>query len=902
MKPERYRCGRENNSQPELQGWDSRISWPVSRNSRFFSKLLVGLATCSICAQHSVAQIARVIQTDTIPAWVRDTTNWSPFTPSVYLAYGIFPSKEAAWAEASLLPTFNPCPGTPIDHYAKRTSDLYPDGIRTINGETVWWTWNWSATYCATGHTGTYSNSVHRIQGRCPPSTPTIEWRIQTASDNTGDIQTEWCEGKVVAVDPPPPSCSASGAGGSGDTGSGSPGDDGVGNPILPSNGDKVESDLDYRSPNGALSFVRSYSSLIGGFSTIASAQLVDRISTVAAAGCYPTSATFDGGGTPITVRACLPYKNTTVANTYQVQRANGRWLAFEGPAGNITSEPFSDYRLEKITDAQGAVTYRLRTDGNAFEIYDVQGKLVRQVTAGGRLTTFQYSDAATPTSTAPRSGLLIKQVDAFGRELGLTYDSNARLSSLTDPAGKSILYGYDTAFFSSCTEGNCQRLTSIQYPDGFAKTYLYNESGLSAANQTLSLTGKIDERGIRVGYYGYDTSGQAISTAGAGGVGSYSLSYPDSTTAQIVDPLGQAITQTYSSVSWVYGGTRLLKTRSQPAGAGCNASTHTTTYDSRNNPTSSLDFNGYLSCSDYDAVRNVRTVSVSGLPSTQYCSAVTATAAVLPAGARKTSTQWHPDWRLVTRRAEPGRITTYVYNGQPDPFNGNALASCAPTSALLPDGKPIAVLCRQVEQATSDADGSLGFAASVQPSVAVREDKWTYNSFGQVLTHDGPRTDLSDITTYTYYSDTTADHTTGDLWKVTNPLGKITTFTKYDKHGHVLEEVDANGVTTSYSYDLRLRLKSSSVAGLTTTYDYDPAGKLKKVTQPDTTWVGYDYDDAHRLVAIYDNRGNRVDYALDNAGNRLTDSVKDPSGSLRRTVSRTFDALGRLQQLTGRE
>jgi hypothetical protein len=40
----------------------------------------------------------------------------------------------------------------------------------------------------------------------------------------------------------------------------------------------------------------------------------------------------------------------------------------------------------------------------------------------------------------------------------------------------------------------------------------------------------------------------------------------------------------------------------------------------------------------------------------------------------------------------------------------------------------------------------------------------------------------------------------------------------------------------------------------------------------------------------------------LDNAGNRTAESVKDTSGALRRQVSRSIDALGRVQQTTGRE
>ena len=40
----------------------------------------------------------------------------------------------------------------------------------------------------------------------------------------------------------------------------------------------------------------------------------------------------------------------------------------------------------------------------------------------------------------------------------------------------------------------------------------------------------------------------------------------------------------------------------------------------------------------------------------------------------------------------------------------------------------------------------------TVTPNVS-RTWTYTYNSFGQVLTEDGPRTDVSDVTTYTYYT-----------------------------------------------------------------------------------------------------------------------------------------------------
>ena len=75
----------------------------------------------------------------------------------------------------------------------------------------------------------------------------------------------------------------------------------------------------------------------------------------------------------------------------------------------------------------------------------------------------------------------------------------------------------------------------------------------------------------------------------------------------------------------------------------------------------------------------------------------------------------------------------------------------------------------------------------------------------------------------------------------------------------------------------------------------------LKRAVQADDSYVAYEYDDAHRLTAVADAKGNRIEYTLDNAGQRTAEKVKDPGGNLARQLSRVHDALGRVQQLTGR-
>ena len=111
----------------------------------------------------------------------------------------------------------------------------------------------------------------------------------------------------------------------------------------------------------------------------------------------------------------------------------------------------------------------------------------------------------------------------------------------------------------------------------------------------------------------------------------------------------------------------------------------------------------------------------------------------------------------------------------------------------------------------------------SVEPNVA-RTWTYTYNSFGQVLTANGPRTDVSDVTTYTYYSCTTG-YQCGQVQTVTNALGHVTTYNTYNAHGQPLTITDPNGVVTTLTYDARQRLTSRTVGSEQTTFDYWPTG-----------------------------------------------------------------------------
>ncbi|WP_458237386.1 RHS repeat domain-containing protein [Pseudomonas sp. P5_A2_2] len=629
----------------------------------------------------------------------------------------------------------------------------------------------------------------------------------------------------------------------------------GVGNPIDTSTGNKYQESVDYAGPGPrSLSFVRTYNSQTWA----SSADL----------GWYW------GHVYDLKLEKLIGSVDTRVV----LHRRGNKSLTFVRQVdGSYKGDLDIASRLVELSSGGITTGWRYTDLGlQRIEAYDALGNLQTITTRDNYVVALTYA-----------SNKLAAVTDSFGRSLTFGRSSTGSIASFSDPAGNThaFTYGPDA-------NGVGQLPIAMTRPDNATLRYTYTTGPYSGLLESI-----IDENNNTYAFFTY-SGYRGLSTEHAGGVEKYSLSTTElyaGGTAYVTDPTGAQTTRQFSIVN----GEALLTAQSQPAGAGCAASSTARSYDTNSNVASADDFNGRRVCSAHDLGRNLETTRVEGLANTQACSAVTGSGATLPTGSRKTSTLWHPDWRLEAKRAEPGKLTTSIYHGQPDPFNGNALASCAPSTALLPDGKPIAVLCKEVEQATSDANGSQGFSASLQSGVASGARRWTYNSYGQVLTERDPQNNL---TTYTYYTDTTADHTLGDLQTVTNTKNQITTHTKYNKHGQLLESIDANGVTTSNTYGLRQRLLSTRVGGQTTSYEYDAAGQLLKVTQPDTSWIGFEYDAAHRQTAVKDSLGNRIEHVLDNAGNKTGQSVKDPGGSLARSLSQSIDALGRVQQMAGRE
>ena len=114
---------------------------------------------------------------------------------------------------------------------------------------------------------------------------------------------------------------------------------------------------------------------------------------------------------------------------------------------------------------------------------------------------------------------------------------------------------------------------------------------------------------------------------------------------------------------------------------------------------------------------------------------------------------------------------------------------------------------------------------------------QYQYNTLGQLTQINGPRTDVSDITTLEYYANTPDQgNNRGQLKAIVNALSQRTEFSNYDANGNVGTITDPNGVITQRTYDERNRIKTitNQTTGAQTQYFYDARGNLSYIILPE--------------------------------------------------------------------
>lgn len=427
-------------------------------------------------------------------------------------------------------------------------------------------------------------------------------------------------------------------------------------------------------------------------------------------------------------------------------------------------------------------------------------------------------------------TGALSSITGPFGHKLTLTYDGAGHLSTLTDPAGQNTTYAYDAK----------ANLTKVTYPGGKYRSCRYEDSRFPH-----QLTGILDETGTRFATFAYNAIGQAVTTQHAQTDNPvpqerFTLNYDSDTQTTVTDAAGNAETYAFASQN----GIKLLVGRT-----GADGKTMTQAFNAANQLTSRTDEEGRTTAYTYTASGQLETrTEAYGTPQ-----------------ARTTTYRYlTTDTDRISRIDTPSVLSSAIKSVVIGYDTLNRPSSLTETG-YTPGGQQIS-----------------------------RTTTFGYNSQGRVNVIDGPRTDVSDVTTLVW-NECTTGISCGQLKSITTALNQATTFDSYDPHGRLRQMTDPNGLVTVYTYTPRGWLATAKQTPPTgsarlTQYGYDDKGRLTSITRPDGIVLTLGYDAADNLKTVTDNYGNRLLYGYDARGNRTLEQAKDPDGTLVRSTTAAFD------------
>ena len=450
--------------------------------------------------------------------------------------------------------------------------------------------------------------------------------------------------------------------------------------------------------------------------------------------------------------------------------------------------------------------------------------------------------------------GNLVAIQDINGNTQTVSY-TDGRISSVTDNFGRYLTFNYDSAgrlsalatpvgqySYTYDASGNLQR---VDNPDTTFKTYIYDDP-----NDAHNLTGIIDENNIRSLTTVYDSLDRAIRSELAEGYKRSDIEYVSDNARNVIDSRGNTTTFQLA----VSHGIGRIESSNGTGCSNCAASlgesyqlSHRLWIDSE------TDAEGAVTNYSYDTRGNM----------------LTKTEAVGTPEKRTITYTWHPNLSkiaTITREsvANPGQttVTSFEYDAA-----GNLLRTTV--------------------------------AGYERTNPVTRTIAFTYNLSGQPLTVDGPRTDVTDVTTFTYYpNDSTQGLNRGQLQKVTSAVGQETLYANYNAWGKPQSVTDVNGVATTFVFDSAGRVESSTRDGKTTTFDYDNIGRPLSITLPNGRTISYTYTAAGLAETITDNIGNYIRYSYDTEGNRTREEIHDAAGTLAKYTDFTFDEFDRLDQV----
>ena len=531
------------------------------------------------------------------------------------------------------------------------------------------------------------------------------------------------------------------------------------------------------------------------------------------------------------------------------VSRSNGRKLIFTEQGADFVVDADITGRLNKTFTASVHDGWEYRPSAAVTETYNLRGQLTGIQKTNGHNLTFHYDGDGIQDT--------LDRVDDFtGRSIQFYYDANRQIDYIITPTNQQIDYAYDARRLKTVTNTTTGDIREYHYEDTSYPNYL---------------TGITDERGIRYATWSYDAEGRAITSEHAGGIDKGTVVYNVDGSITTIDSRDVEATSYFTQILDVNQITQI----DRPATATTPAASQYFTYDVTNGQLNTkTDWDGTVTeFGGYDSNNNFGyEIIAKGTPQQ-----------------RRTDYKYEDptNYHKVTKTLEPSvytagstaqctegvdcKITTYTY----DTYGNRTSATI---NGYQPDGTPVS-----------------------------RTTGYLYNGpLNQLSQIDGPRSDVSDITTLNYHPNDVAEGNNRARLKEIINANSITVRgnIQYTATGKVLSEDRPNGLTLNYTYTpgrdrLETLTEITGAGSRTTRWTYLPTGEVETVTQgyntTDATTITFTYDDARRLTRITDDLGNYIEYTLDTEGNKEFEKTHDINDALHKSLQQTFDAYNRL-------
>ncbi len=500
-------------------------------------------------------------------------------------------------------------------------------------------------------------------------------------------------------------------------------------------------------------------------------------------------------------------------------------------------------------------------TDGSILSLVSQSPVSYRRQLRNGTTEIYEQSDGS---AAYPRKIFLSKVIDPQGNAATLHYDSQKRLTSITDAVGRDTNFDYDVP-------GRPLLVSQITDPFGRSAVLTYDGQGrLASITDIIGLTSS----------FTYDSNSLINALTTPYGTTRFSYTSPGTSSpprfVQVTDPLGNKERE-----EWLEPAPIPFSDPTTAVPVGMPLPLTNTYLPYRNS--FHWDKSAYV------------TAGCTDTGGCDYTKARMRHFVHMPGASIKGTT-------IESEKKPLENRVWYVYPGQAEvgTAHGGTYNRPVAIGRVLDDGTS------QIGLYAYDRNGNL--AQATDPAGRI-----TYYSYSNgidlvAVSQADQFGTQSTLAQYIYnkqhrpifYSDAAGQTSTigynavGQLTSFTDALGEKTSY-QYDTSANLASVTNANNATAAtYTYDGFARVRTyTDSEGWAVTYDYDAADRITKITYPDGTSQRYTYQRLD-LVSYQDREGRLWRYQYD--ANRRLAAVSDP---MRQSTKLGYDPAGNLVSLT---